>query len=142
MVKRKGSKRSSKRHVGKYQRRRIRKRNCKRGTKNKDKKFCLALQRLKKLNPAHRKQAISMSNDSFIRKMCSNIRKLRYKKLSGSKLKVIKRHRNTLRKLADNNLSISSKRKMLSQSGGIFPILPILAAATSIAPAVAGLFKK
>lgn len=103
-----------------------------------DIKFHHALKKLKQLKPSHRSQAMRMANDSFIRKMCSEIRKLRYKKLPSAKSRVLKRHRSTLRKLINNKTTLATKRKILSQQrGGIFPLLPILMAAAG--PALGGL---
>ena len=101
-------------------------------------KFRRAVMRLRSLKRNQQSQAIGMANDSFIRQMCSQIKKLRYKKLKGRNTKALKRHSKTLRKLVNSKTSISSKRKILSQRGGIFPLLtPILMAAAG--PALGGL---
>ena len=110
----------------------------KRRVKTGDKKFRQALQQLKRLKPTHRCQALKMANNAFIRKMCAHIKKLRFRKVTSKKAKALRRHGKALRLLSNNSTPISTKRRILTQRGGIFPLLaPILMAAAG--PALGGL---
>ena len=103
-----------------------------------NKKFQSALTRLRKLKPSHQSQAMSMANDGFVRKMCTHVKKLRYRKLSGNKSKALKRHAKSLRSLTNKRTSVAVKRRILSQRGGFLPLLlPMLG--RIVGPLLAGL---
>jgi len=105
---------------------------------NANKKFCLTLRRLLKLKPSHRCEAMKLANNAFIRKMCTEIRKVRYMTLNIKKANAIARHGKVLRTLSNPKTSIPTKRKLLSQRGGFLPLLaPIIMAAAG--PALGGL---
>ena len=68
-----------------------------------------------------------MANNGFIRQMCTHIKKLRYKKLKGKQVKVLKRHAHKLKTLANPKVSLAKKRQLLSQRGGFLPMIaPLL----------------
>ena len=79
-----------------------------------------------------------MANNGFIRQMCTHVKKLRYKKLTGKQVKSLKRHAPKLRTLANSKVSLTKKRKLLSQRGGFLSVLaPILM--STIGPAIQGI---
>lgn len=88
--------------------------------------FRQAIQRLQRLSPRHRAQAIGMSNDKFIRQLSSHVKKLKYAQLPEKMKKKLKRHSRSLRTLSNPRVSCSRRRKILSQRGGIFPLLPLI----------------
>ena len=101
-------------------------------------KFQTALMRLRKLKPHHQCEAMKMANNGFIRQMCTHIKKLRHKKLSKKQTKGLKRHAAKLRTLANSNVSINKKRRILSQRGGFLSMLaPLLV--NAIGPVVRGI---
>ena len=101
-------------------------------------KFRLALLQLKRLKPHHQCEAMKMANNGFIRQMCTHVKKLRRAKLNGKQIKSLKRHRNKLRTLANANVSLTRKRKLLSQRGGFLPFLiPLLG--SIVGPAIKGI---
>ena len=94
--------------------------------------------RLKKLKPHHQCQAMRMANNSFIRQMCTHVKKLRYKKLKVKQAQALKRHASKLRSLSNPRVSIASKRKIMSQRGGFLSLLaPVLM--STIGPAIRGI---
>lgn len=101
-----------------------------------DTKFIHALKKLKQLKPLHRTQAMRMANNTFIRRMCSEIRKVRYKDISPKKAKPLKRYRKTLQKLSNNKTSLVTKRKLLSQRGGFLGALIPTLLGGIVAPAI------
>ena len=79
-----------------------------------------------------------MANNGFIRQMCTHIKKLRHKKLSGKHVKVLKRHAPKLRQLASSKVPLAKKRRLLSQRGGFLSMLaPVLM--STIGPAIKGI---
>lgn len=79
-----------------------------------------------------------MANNGFIRQMCTHIKKLRHKKLRGKQIKALKRHAPKLRTLVNSKVPLSKKRRLLSQRGGLLPMLaPILM--STIGPAIRGI---
>ena len=98
---------------------------------NTDRQLIQALQRLKRMKSAHRCRVIAKSNDAFIRRLCTALRRWCnnsgsiVKRLSAAKLRQVKQHRTALRKLVNSRVSIQKKRRLLSQrgSGGILDTL-------------------
>ena len=110
-----------------------RKQSRKKSTKSRRKstkstRMMVALQKLKRMNPSHQRQAIKLSNDAFIRTLCNDVKKMRTKPLPPALSRRMKKHRKHLQKLIHKNTSISTKRNMLSQRGG-FAIFPLIMAA-------------
>ena len=91
-----------------------------------DAKFYRSLRQLKSMSTKHRCQAMKMANDNFVRKFCAHVRKLRQAKLKPEQRKILARHKSVLKKLANNRISLSNKRKILSQRGGFLPLLPMI----------------
>ena len=104
-------------------------------------KFKRILHRLKTLKPCHRKQAISLANNRFIRDLCSEVKKLRTTQNVDPKLRnKLHQHAPELRKLANKTTSIKSKRKILTQSGGFLPLL--LAALPAVGSILGGVISR
>ena len=87
------------------------------------KKFTQAFQRLRKLNKNDQLIAMGVSNNAFIRQFCNQVKKLRSAPVSAKLRKRLQQQGKALRKLIDAKTAIHSKRMMLSQRGGIFPLL-------------------
>ena len=105
-----------------------------------DKKFFQSLHKLKSMSSKHRCQALKMANNSFIRKFCTHIKKLRRMKMKPKQRKFLIRHKSNLKQLVSNKVPLTSKRKILTQKGGLFPLVPLLLSA--LAPVVGGIAKK
>ena len=119
----------AKRHVSRKRGRKINKSSA---------KFRTALMRLRKLKPHHQCEAMKMANNGFIRQMCTHIKKLRHRKFSKKQTKGLKRHAAKLKTLANSKVSIAKKRHILSQRGGLIPMVaPLIMSA--IAPVVRGI---
>lgn len=106
-------------------------------------KFSKAITSLRRMKPSERCMAIRGANDKFIRDIVSNVRKLRTKKLSAKNRKLIKQHKTKLKYLSDPKIKLATKRKALSQKGGLLPaLLPLLAplAAPIIKPIARAIF--
>ena len=86
-------------------------------------KFHVALQKLKRMNGQQQRQALLMSNDAFIRQMCTQVRKLRHAHMPSSVKKRMQKQRKKLQKLVMAKTSTRAKRKMLTQRGGFLPLL-------------------
>ena len=100
-------------------------------------KFNHALGQLKKLKASQQRQALSMANNAFIRQFVNHIKKLKHVKLSPATRKVFRKHKKTVRKLANSRTSMSKRRNMLSQkgSGALFNFiksLPIIGDGVSL----------
>ena len=109
-----------------------------RKAKRSNTKFRSALLQLKRLKPHHQCEAMKMANNGFIRQMCTHVKKLRRTKLNGKQIQSLKRHRNKLRALANANVSLTRKRKLLSQRSGFLPLLiPLLG--SIVGPTIKGI---
>lgn len=116
MAKRRGVKRKSKR-TSRRKTKRVGKRT-RRSTK-----FSKAIQSLRRMKPNQRHTAIRHANDKFIRDLVCHVRKLRHKKLTGKALNVVRQHSGKLRLISNPKVSLKRKRAVLSQKGGILPLL-------------------
>ena len=101
-----------------------------------------AIKQLSQMSAPSRRQALLNSNDQFVRQMCSAVKSLRNKPLSGSLRTRLMKHRSALKSMVNPQLSLSSKRRtMARQKGGFFGTilaslaLPIL---TRIVGAITG----
>lgn len=124
MAKRKrGSNRRGKRRIIKRSKR------GRRSISTKNRKFSKALSVLKSMNKSDRCKAIASSNNAFIHKFCTAVRKLRTRKPTPQMIKRLSPYKLQLRKLSNPKLAITSKRKILTQrGGGLFALLaPLLA---------------
>ena len=100
----------------------------KQSAKAKKSRFSKAISTLRGMRGHQRYNAIRYANDNFIRDLCSNINKLRYKKLTRKEEEIVRKYNAKLKVLCDRRKSIQKKRQMLSQKGGILPfILPLVA---------------
>ena len=79
-----------------------------------------------------------MANNGFIRQMCTHIKKLRYKKLKGKQVEVLKRHPHKLR-----TVSLNKKRQLLSQRSGFLPVIAplLMSVAKPIIEGISSVFK-
>lgn len=64
-----------------------------------------------------------MSNDAFIRQLCTHIKKMRHASLPSPLKKRMQKQRKNLQKFIRARTSATVKRKMLSQRGGFLPLL-------------------
>ena len=104
-------------------------------------KFNVTLKRLKSLRPNHRRQAIEIANDKFIRHFINQVKKLRRANNLRPALKArLKRNATKLRKLTNKRGSLKIKRKMLTQRGGFLPLL--LAALPAIGSIAGGIISR
>lgn len=93
-----------------------RKANRKKSSKN----FANALRRLKKLNARDQHQAIGMANNTFIRQLCTQLKKLKHAKLTPKSKKELRKHKKRLRQLLSPRIGMSKRRRLLTQGGGGF----------------------
>ena len=118
--------------------------NKKRSTKRNDNstKFYKALCVLKSMKHADRCKALSCANRSFIQKFSTTVRKLKNRKITSKQRHQLKKYKHHLRRIANPKVTVSSKRKILSQQGGGFlsALLPL--AASVVAPLVNKIFGK
>ena len=89
-------------------------------------KFKIAVQKLKRLKPSQQVQAMKMANNRFIKHMCSEVKKLKYKPLPAPLQSRVKKNAKRIRKLVNAKTSMRAKRRMLTQQGGGF--LPLILA--------------
>ena len=119
--------------------RRVRKQKRKRNSRGN--KFNVTLKRLKSLSPDHRRQAIEIANDKFIRHFISQVKKLRRAKNLRPAIKSrLRRNARKLRQLTGKRGSLKSKRKMLTQTGGFLPLL--LAALPALGSIAGGIISR
>ena len=119
--------------------RRVRKQKRKRNSRAN--KFNVTLKRLKSLSPDHRRQAIEIANDKFIRHFISQVKKLRRAKNLRPAIKSrLRRNARKLRQLTGKRGSLKSKRKMLTQTGGFLPLL--LAALPALGSIAGGIISR
>ena len=119
--------------------RRVRKQKRKRNSRGN--KFNVTLERLKSLSPDHRRQAIEIANDKFIRHFISQVKKLRRAKNLRPAIKSrLRRNARKLRQLTGKRGSLKSKRKMLTQTGGFLPLL--LAALPALGSIAGGIISR
>ena len=86
--------------------------------------FANAIQRLSKLRPNQRVEAMKLANNKFIQQFCNNVKKLRRTPLSSTQHKRMRTQSKNIRKLISSKTSYNTKRKMLTQRGGF--LLPLL----------------
>ena len=105
-------------------------------------KFKKAIRALLQMNKRMQKQMMRSASNKFVKDFSSTVAKLRYRPylVSQRNRRKLHQHKRKLRILADSRASIKSKRRVLNhQTGGIFPILiPIIAASIGAAGSVAG----
>ena len=119
--------------------RRVRKQKRKRNSRAN--KFNITLKRLKSLSPNHRRQAVEIANDKFIRYFISQVKKLRRAKNLRPAIEArLRRNAQKLRQLIGKRGSLKSKRKMLTQTGGFLPLL--LAALPAIGSIVGAIIRR
>ena len=82
-----------------------------------------------------RSSAIRHANNKFIKDFCSIVKTLRFKKLTQKQLRVVKKHKKSLRRLINSRISIPEKRHTLSQRGGLLGAV----LGSLVIPAIAGL---
>ena len=111
------------------------------GKRSSSSTFSKAIFNLKTLKAKDRRNAMSMANNRFIRQFCTEVKKLRNKKLSPKTFKNLKRHSKQIRKLIHSKTNMKSKRKMLSQRGGFLPFL-LAALAPAVGSLVGSIFKR
>ena len=131
--KQKRGKRSTKRRKTHRTKRRKTHRTRRQKMRPSDKRMMFAIRKLKRVRPQHQREAMKLSNASFIRSLSTQVNKLRGKTLPAGLHKHVQKQRKQLQKFVRKNTSLTMKRKMLSQRGGLLPLL--LAAL----PAVTGL---
>ena len=95
---------------------------------------------LKESKPYQQKALLEASTDSLVQAICQCCDQALKGRvpLNGTQFRQVKRHRSHIRKLAGRNLNTKAKRKILTQKGGLAPLLPILG--SLITPLIKGLF--
>lgn len=85
----------------------------------KHRKFANAILQLSNL-PSNRDrcETVRHSNDRFIKDFCSEIKRLKFRKLTKHQLQTVKRYKPKLKQLISPRISIKQKRKTLTQKGG------------------------
>ena len=84
-----------------------------------------ALKKLARMNAKTRQHALRNANDGFIRQLCTAVKSVRRKPLPSKVRANLGRHRQALRAIADPQLSLKSKRRVISrQKGGFFSLIP------------------
>lgn len=81
-------------------------------------RFSHAVQRLKKLSAKEQHEAIGMANNTFIRQLCKQVKKLKRAKLQPKAKKGLQKYKKQLRLLLHHRTNMSKRRRMLSQGGG------------------------
>ena len=102
-------------------------------------KLISTLKRLSKLPSSQLQRQIQFANHKFVNDLCAATRKLRYAKikLTPTLRKKLTRHRQHLRSLANRRTSVQTKKKLLTQRGGVLPFLiPLIVAGISAAGSV------
>lgn len=102
-------------------------------------KLISTLKRLSKLPSSQLQRQIQLANHKFVNDLCAATRKLRYAKikLTPTLRKKLTRHRQHLRSLANRRTSVQTKKKLLTQRGGVLPFLiPLIVAGISAAGSV------
>lgn len=105
-------------------------------------KHATVLAALGKLNRKQAKAVIKDAPSDLIHclcEICHNLLKGNIV-LTPCQLQKAKKHKRVIRALAKRNESVTKKKKILNQKGGIFPILPLLLPA--LASAVGGIVGK
>ena len=104
------------------------------------KQFKNAMTRLRRMTPLKQRTAVVGASNQFIRDVSGFLSKIRKKGhlLKPSHRNILKRHKKKLRKLVNAKTPIHMKRLILSQKGGIAPLLiPIIVAAIGAGGGVA-----
>ena len=104
------------------------------------KKFIKSISYLRRLKPQKQREMMLNSSNEFIRDISSFLAKIRKRPdlVTAKHRKVLKKHRNKLRKLVHAKTGVQSKRLILSQKGGIIPFLiPIITAVIGGASSIA-----
>lgn len=107
-----------------------------------NKKFHKALCVLKSMKHSERCRSLASANNTFIRKFSNTVKKLRNRQISAKQKKRLKPYTHHLRRIANPKVSISSKRKILSQRGGglLSALLPL--AVSVVGPLVNRIFRR
>lgn len=94
-------------------------------------KFCKAMRALQNMTHHKQRRAVLQASDNFIRDFSNAIQQLR--KIPANKFhispsvrKYVYRRRKTVRKFANPKTSMKTKRKMITQKGGLLAALPML----------------
>jgi len=103
-------------------------------------KFNRAICRLRRMTPSQQIKALSSSNAPFLRSLCANVKKLKHAKLPSGISQRLRRNAKTIRKLIHRKTTMGSKRKILSQRGGIAPLL--LAALPALGSILGGVISR
>ena len=130
-VKRRNTKR---RVISKRRTKKSRKRNSKKSS------FQVVLQKIKKLKPTQRVQAMKLANSKFINDMSRQVAMLKHVHVSPNIEKRLKRQSKNLNKFINRKTTVATKRRMLTQRGGFLPLL--LAALPAIGSIVGGIINR
>lgn len=100
-------------------------------------KLVLTLKKLRTLPLLEQRRQLQLANPKFVRDLSTATRKARYANISPALRKKLKRHRKALRTFANPRVSVSRKKRVLTQRGGIFPLLvPAIVAAIGAAGSI------
>lgn len=119
----------------------MRRKQAKRSKKTKvNKKFMTLIHRLKAMRPTQRLDCIKKANSKFIQDISKAVRQLKYVDLKPSLKKQMRKRRKNLQKLSLSKTSLKSKRQILSQRGGILPL--VLSAIPAIGSIIASVINR
>lgn len=99
-------------------------------------KFRSVIKQLKHLKAPQRVKAMKVANNKFIKHMCGEVRRLKYKPLPSPVQSRMKQNAKKIRKLINGKTSMLAKRRMLTQRGGFLPLLLGALAAPIVGPLV------
>jgi len=102
--------------------------------------FKVVLNRIKKLKPAQRMQAMKLANNKFINDFTREVKKLRYARMSPKMKTRLRRQSKNLNKFISRKTTVANRRRMLTQRGGFLPLL--LAALPALGSIIGGVISR
>lgn len=129
--------RTGKRRSGKKLRRN-RKKRC--ASKKKGSSFKAVLNKIKKLRPSQRTQAMKLANNKFINDFTREVKKLKHARVSSKIKNRLRRQSKKLNKFISRKTSTANRRRMLTQRGGFLPLL--LAALPALGSIIGGVISR
>ena len=87
------------------------------------KKFKHIIRRLRRMKGPQQLRAMKKANGAFIRHMCREVKKLQYKRLPKGVETRMRRNSKKIRQFVSPKTSIDTKRRMISQRGGLLGTL-------------------
>ena len=95
----------------------------KRSRRGKVLKFAQTLDKLRRLPRAKQYQAVRVANNKFLQKIADTLNKIRRAKVSAKMRQRLRQKAPELRAMVSKRTPLSKKRQILTQRGGILPLL-------------------